>query len=83
MKVKAMSEKKNRERMIAEVRLSRVIRLGNEDGCRVTRPQAFGFLNRERRAFEMWKHMMLAAEEFIVGSLFAHSFSPVGSASIS
>ena len=26
----------------------------------------------------MWKHMMQAAEEFIAGSLFQHSFSPGG-----
>ena len=26
----------------------------------------------------MWKHMMQAAEEFIVGSLFQHSFSSGG-----
>ena len=73
-----MSEKKDRERVIAEVTLSHLMRLGNEQGRPVSREQALAFLNQEGRAFEMWKHMMQAAEEFIAGSLFQHSFSPGG-----
>jgi hypothetical protein len=73
-----MSEKKDRERVTAEVTLSHLMRLGNEQGCPVSREQALAFLNQEGRAFEMWKHMMQAAEEFIAGSLFQHSFSPRG-----
>ena len=73
-----MSEKKDRERVTAEITLSHLIRLGNEQGCPVSRQQALAFLNQEGRAFEMWKHMMQAAEEFIAGSLFQHSFSPGG-----
>jgi hypothetical protein len=72
---KAMADKKDRERVIAEITLSHLIRLGNEQGCPVSRQQALAFLNQEGRAFEMWKHMMRAAEEFIAGSLFQHSFS--------
>ena len=74
--VKAMADKKDRERVIAEITLSHLIRLGNEQGCPVSRQQALAFLNQEGRAFEMWKHMMQAAEEFIAGSLFQHSFNP-------
>jgi len=47
-------------------------------GCSVSRQQALAFLNQEGREFEMWKHMMQAAEEFIAGSLFQHFFSPGG-----
>jgi len=61
--------------VIAEITLSHLIRLGNEQGCPVSRQQALAFLNQEGRAFEMWKHMMRAAEKFIPGSLFQHSFS--------
>lgn len=74
--VKAMADKKDRERVIAEITLSHLIRLGNEQGCPVSRQQALAFLNQEGRAFEMWKHMMQAAEEFVAGSLFQHSFTP-------
>ena len=68
-----MSEKKDRERVIAEITLSHLMRLGNEQGCPVSREQALAFLNQEGRAFEMWKHMMQAAEDFIACSLLRHS----------
>ncbi len=42
------------------------MRLGSEQGCPVSREKALAFLNEEGRAFEMWKHMMQAAEGFIV-----------------
>jgi len=73
-----MSEKKDRERVVAEVTLSHLMRLANERGCPVSREQALAFLNQDGRALELWKHMMQAAEEFIAGSLFQHSFSPAG-----
>jgi len=73
-----MTDKKDRERVTAEITLSHLMRLGNEQGCPVSREQALAFLNQEGRAFEMWKHMMQAAEEFVAGSLFRHSFSPEG-----
>ncbi len=73
-----MTDRKDRERVIAEITLSHLMRLGNEQGCPVSRQQALAFLNQEGRAFEMWKRMMLAAEEFIAGSLFQHTFSLEG-----
>jgi len=73
-----MSEKKDRERVIAEITLSHLMRLGDEQGCPVSREQALAFLNQEGRAFEMWKHMMQAAEDFIACGLLRHSLSPGG-----
>lgn len=64
--------------MIAEITLSHLMRLANEQGCPVSREQALAFLDQEGRAFEMWKHMMQAAEEFIAGSLFQHPFRSGG-----
>ncbi len=78
MGAKAMSEKKDRERVIAEITLSHLMRLGNEQGCPVSREEALAFLNQEGRAFEMWKHMMQAAEDFIACSLLRHSLIPRG-----
>jgi hypothetical protein len=75
---KAMSEKKDRERVVAEITLSHLMRLGNEQGCPVSREEALAFLNQEGRAFEMWKYMMQAAEDFIAGSLLRHFPSPGG-----
>jgi len=73
-----MTDKKDRERVIAEITLSHLMRLGNEQGCPVSREQALAFLNHQGRAFDMWKHMMQAAEEFIAGSLFQRPFSSGG-----
>ncbi len=73
-----MSEKKDRERVIAEITLSHMMRLGDEQDCPVSREQALAFLNQEGQAFEMWKHMMRAAEDFIACSLLRHSLSPRG-----
>ena len=70
--------KKDRERVIAEITLSHLMRLGNEQGCPVSREQALAFLNQEGRAFEMWKHMMQAAEEFIACSLLRNSLCSGG-----
>jgi len=36
---KAMTEQKDRERVIAEITLSHLIRLGNQQGCPVSRLQ--------------------------------------------
>jgi len=62
----------------AEITLSHLMRLGNEQGCPVSREQALAFLNQERRAFEMWTHMMQAAEDFIACSLLRNSLSSGG-----
>lgn len=67
-----MAEKKNRERVMAEITISYVLRLANEYGCCVSPEQARVFLNEEGRAYEMWKHMMQAGEEFIASSLLRH-----------
>jgi hypothetical protein len=75
---KAMADKKARERVIAEITLSHLIRLGNEQGCPVSRQQALAFLNQDGRAFEMWKLMMQAAEDFIACSLLRNSLSSRG-----
>jgi len=59
---------KDRERVIAEITLSHLIRLCSERGYPVSREQALAFLN-QKQAYEMWKHMMQAAEDFIGCSL--------------
>jgi hypothetical protein len=73
-----MADKKDRERVIAEVTLSHLIRLADEQGSPVSRQQALKFFNEQGQAFEMWKHMMQAAEEFIASSLLQRSIIPVG-----
>jgi len=60
-----MAEKKNRERVMAEITLSHLLLLANEQGCPVSREQALVFLNQEGHAYEMWKQMMQAGEDFL------------------
>jgi hypothetical protein len=69
-------DKKDRDRVMAEITLSHVLRLATEQGSPVSREQALAFLNQEGRAFEMWKQMMQAGEEFIAGSLLRQCISP-------
>ena len=64
--------------MMAEITLSHLLRLATEQGCPVSREQALAFLNQEGHAFEMWKQMMQAGEEFIARSLLTQCISPEG-----
>jgi len=59
--------------VMAEITLSHLLRLATEQGCSVSREQALAFLNQEGHAYEMWKHMMQAGEDFIVYSLLQQS----------
>ena len=49
---------------MAEITLSHLLQLATEQGSPLSREQALAFLNQEGRAFEMWKQMMHAGEEF-------------------
>ena len=59
--------------MIAEITVSHLLRLANEHHCFVSRKQALKFLNQQGHAFEMWKQMMQAGEDFIARSLLGQS----------
>lgn len=71
-----MTQKKDRDRVMAEITLSHLLRLANEHGCSISREQALVFLNQQGRAFEMWKQMMQAGEDFIARSLLGLRISP-------
>ncbi len=64
-----MPKKRNRDKVIAEITVSHLMRLAIENGCSVSQEQALVFFNREGRAQEMWKHMMQAGLDFIACSL--------------
>ena len=69
-----MTEKRKRDKVIAEITLCYLMRLAGEQGLHVSMEEALVFLNQDS-AYEMWKHMMRAAEEFIAGRFFQHFFS--------
>jgi hypothetical protein len=70
-----MTERKKREKVVAEITVSHLTQVAGELGRPLTAEEAIAFLNQQGRAYEMWKHMMLAAEEYIKSAL--QSRSPV------
>jgi hypothetical protein len=72
-----MTEKKKREKVVAEITLAHLTQFAQEAGQSLSHEQALAFLNQDGRAYAMWKHMMLAGEEYIKSSLPRQSQSPV------
>jgi hypothetical protein len=70
-----MADRKQREKVVAEITIAHLTQFANESGRPLTTEEAMAFLNQQGRAYEMWKHMMHAAEEYIKSAL--HSRSPV------
>ena len=64
-----MTEKKNREKVVAEITVSHLAEFASEIGRTLNHDEAVAFLNGEGRAYEMWKHMMLAGEEYVKSAL--------------
>ena len=64
-----MTEKKKREKVNAEITAAHLVQFARELGTGMTYEDAIAFLNRNGRAYDMWKHMMKAAEEYIKQSL--------------
>ena len=58
-----MTERKKREKVVAEITVSHLTQVAGELGRPLTAEEAIAFLNQQGRAYEMWKHMMHAAEE--------------------
>ena len=64
-----MMQKRTRRKVTAEISVCHLMRLANECGHPVSPEQALAFMNEDGRAFEMSKHMMHAAEDFITHNL--------------
>jgi hypothetical protein len=64
-----MTEKKKREKVNAEITAAHLVQFAREVGTGMTHEDAIVFLNRNGRAYEMWKHMMKAGEEYIKKTL--------------
>jgi len=72
-----MPEKKKREKVVAEITLTHLTELAEEMGCSMTREEAIAFLNQRGRAYDMWKHMMHAGEEYIKTTLAKREHTPL------
>ena len=64
-----MTEKKKREKVVAEVTSTHVAEIAAETGLTLSSEEVLAFLNYEGRAYEMWKRMMQAGEEYITATL--------------
>jgi hypothetical protein len=63
------SKKCWRERVTAEITVAHLIEFAREAGDEISAKQAEAFLNENGHAYEMWKHMMRAGEEFIKNNI--------------
>jgi phage/plasmid-associated DNA primase len=64
-----MTQKKTREKVIAEINLTHVAQFAAEIGRAINQEEATAFLNCEGRAYEMWKQMMRAGGDYIKSQL--------------
>jgi hypothetical protein len=60
-----MTQKKKREKVVAEITTAHLMQLMQEHGRTLDQQQAINFLNEEGRAYLMWKQMMYAGENYI------------------
>lgn len=72
-----MTQKRKREKVVAEITLAHLMQLARENGHSLTQEEAIAFLNQDGRAYAMWKHMMQAGEEYIKSSLKRSSCDPL------
>jgi hypothetical protein len=67
----AMAELKKcwRQKVVAEMTAAHLQHFAREMGTSLSGPDALIFLNEHGRAYEMWKQMMHAGEEYIKAKL--------------
>jgi len=64
-----MTDKKKREKVVAEITVAHLTQFASEAGRPMSADEAVAFLNQHGRAYEMWKQMMHAAEDYIKATL--------------
>ena len=61
----AMTPRKKRERVVAEITTIHLMKFMQEQGRSLDQQQAVNFLNEGDRAYIIWKQMMYAGENYI------------------
>jgi thymidine phosphorylase len=64
-----MPGRKPRERVVAEITLAHLTQVAREIGRSLSAEEAVDFLSQNGRAYEMWKRMMHAGEEYLKSAL--------------
>jgi len=72
-----MAGRRKRDKVVAEISLAHLIQFAHEIGRALSPDEAIAFLNEEGRAYEMWKRMMSAGEDYIKLALRSHPRLPV------
>jgi hypothetical protein len=67
-----MADWKKREKVVAEISVAHIIQCAAAIGRVLSQDEALVFLNEEGRAYEMWKRMMAAGEDYIRLALRSH-----------
>ena len=64
-----MPQRKPREKVVAEITVPYLTQVAAGIGQELSREDAMAFLNQQGRAYDMWKQMMRAGEEYIKSTL--------------
>lgn len=68
-----MPDRKFRQKVVAEITLAHLTQCAQELGGNLTLQEAVEFLNHHGHAYEMWKRMMQAGEEYMKSALQART----------
>ena len=68
-----MTVRKPRERVVAAITLSHLSQFAEQMGRSLSGEEALAFLNQNGRAYEMWKRMMQAGEDYLKTALQART----------
>jgi hypothetical protein len=60
-----MWPKKGREKVVAEIAAGFLVQVAREQGISLERSEAVNFLNEGSHAYEMWRAMMCAGEDYV------------------
>lgn len=71
-----MPEKKKRERVVAEISVTHLRQLALDMGQQLSEADALAFLNQQGHAYDMWKEMMRAGENYLRACIAVHPPSP-------
>lgn len=67
--MRTMTRRKQRERVVAEIGLAHLTQVASELGRNLSPEEALAFLNHDGQAYEMWKRMMQAGEDYLKSAL--------------
>jgi hypothetical protein len=70
-------DRKPRQKVVAEITLAHLTQFAAQMGRSLSQEDAVAFLNQNGRAYEMWKRMMQAGEDYIKSSLQTRALVPI------